>query len=267
VRLNNGFRMPMLGLGCVSTETGRETQLSVEHALSVGYRMIDTASVYENEADVGDALRNASIPRHDIFLATKVWNSDQGYDETLRAFDRSLQLLGVEYVDLYSLHWPLIRLRRESWRAVLRLVNEGRCKAAGVCNYAIRHLKELLTDARVAPVANQVEFNPFLHQRLLHEWCRQRDIQVVTHSPLARGARRKDSRVQEMAARYGKSSEQVLIRWSLQRGVAVLTRSTKPEEISSHADVFDFDLSLRDMDTLDNLNENLRVGWDPTKSP
>jgi methylglyoxal/glyoxal reductase len=259
--------MPMLGLGCIGTDTGAETRRSVEAALEAGYRMIDTASVYENEEDVGEALRNATIPRHDIFLSTKVWNSDQGYDETLRAFDRSLELLKVDYVDLYSLHWPLIRLRMESWKAVRRLVSEGRCKAAGVCNYAVRHLKELWTDGREMPVVNQVEFNPYLNQHRLYEWCRQYDIQLVTHSPLARGIRRKDRNVKEIAERYGKSSEQVLIRWALQRGVAVLTRTTDPALVVAHADVFDFDISLRDMDALDNLNENLRVGWDPTKSP
>ena len=267
VRLNNGSRMPMLGLGCVSTDTGSETQRAVEAALEAGYRMIDTASVYENESEVGHALRSMSMPRQDVFLSTKVWNSDQGYDETLRAFDRSLQLLKVDYVDLYSLHWPLIRLRMESWRAIRRLVSEGRCKAAGVCNYAIRHLKELWTEAREAPVVNQVEFNPYLNQHRLLEWCRQYNIQLVTHSPLARGIRRKDRNVREIADRYGKSPGQILIRWALQRGVGVLTRATDPTTIRDHADVFDFEISLRDTDTLDNLNENLRVGWDPTKSP
>jgi diketogulonate reductase-like aldo/keto reductase len=267
VRLNNGTRMPMLGLGCIETETGNETQHAVETAIEIGYRFIDTASVYENEADVGKALRHAAVPRQDIFLSTKVWNSDQGYSETLRAFDRSLEQLGVDYVDLYSLHWPLIRLRAESWRAIVRLVEEGRCRAAGVCNYAIRHLRELLQESDLVPVTNQVEFNPFLNQNALRDWCRHRDIQLITHSPLARGARSKDRRVAEIAGRYGKSAQQLLLRWALQRGLAVLTRVTSPEEVRAHADVFDFDISLRDMDSLDSLNENLRVGWDPTNAP
>ncbi len=267
VRLNCGARMPMFGLGCTPTERGGETVRAVGAALAAGYRLIDTASVYENEADVGRALRSTAIPRADIFLSTKVWNSDLGYDRTLAAFDRSLELLGVEYVDLYLIHWPLIRLRRESWRALGKLLEDGRCRAIGVSNFAIRHLEEIVSETGSVPAVNQVEFNPFLNQRRLHEWCRRKDILLQTHTPLSRHLRRRARHLHEMAERYGKSISQLMVRWALQKGVGVLVRTLDPAEIAEQADVFDFEISLRDIDTMDSLHANLRVGWDPTNAP
>lgn len=257
----------MFGLGCTSPGEAESTLVAVLAALEAGYRLIDTASVYENEAEVGRALRAASIPRADVFLTTKVWNSDLGYERTLAAFDHSLELLGVEYVDLYLIHWPLIRLRRESWRALQRLLDEGRCRAIGVSNFAIKHIEEITGETGVSPAVNQVEFNPFLNQRRLHEWCRRKDILLQTHTPISRQTRRRERKIDEIAGPYGKSAAQVLIRWALQKDVAVLVRSLDPVEIAAQADVFDFELSLRDVDAMDSLHENLRVGWDPTNAP
>lgn len=267
VRLNNGTRMPMFGLGCTAAGEGQDPERAVLTALQTGYRLIDTASVYENEAQVGRALRSAAIPRSDIFLATKVWNSDLGYDRTLVAFDRSLQQLEADYVDLYLIHWPLIRLRRESWRAMQKLLEDGRCKAIGVSNFAIRHLEEIIGETGVVPAVNQIEFNPFLNQRRLHEWCRRKEILVQTHTPLSKRGRRKTKKLTEIADRYGKSVPQLLVRWALQKDVGLLVRSLEPAEIVEQADVFDFEISLRDMDTMDSLHENLRIGWDPTNAP
>lgn len=267
VRLNSGARMPMFGLGCTQTERGDDTVRAVDAALASGYRLIDTASVYENEADIGRALRSASIPRADVFLTTKVWNSDLGYDRTLSAFDRSLELLNVEYIDLYLIHWPLIRLRRESWRALVKLLEDGRCRAIGVSNFAIRHLEEIISETGSVPAVNQVEFNPFLNQRRLHEWCRRKDILLQTHTPLSRHLRRRARRLREIAGQYGKSTSQLMVRWALQKGVGVLVRSLDPREITEQADVFDFEISLRDIDAMDSLHANLRVGWDPTNAP
>ncbi|MFW5716165.1 MAG: aldo/keto reductase [Spirochaetota bacterium] len=267
VRLNNGIRMPMFGLGCTRAEEEQNTEQAVLTAINAGYRLVDTASVYENEEAIGRAVRSSPVPRNDLFLATKVWNSDLGYDRTLHAFDRSAELLGVDYVDLYLIHWPLIRLRRESWRALIRLLDDQRVRAIGVCNFAVRHLEEIIGETGVVPSVNQVEFNPFLNQRRLHEWCRRKDILVQTHTPLSKRGKRRARHLREIAAQYGKETPQLLVRWALQKGVAVLVRSLDPNDIVAHANVFDFEVSLRDMDVLDSLHENLRVGWDPTNAP
>jgi diketogulonate reductase-like aldo/keto reductase len=265
--LNNGIRMPMFGLGCTHAEDDQNTEEAVLAALEAGYRLIDTASVYENENDIGRALRSSAVSRADLFLATKVWNSDLSYDRTLLAFDRSLEALRVEYLDLYLIHWPLIRLRRESWRALTRLLEDGRVRAIGVSNFAVRHIEEIIGETGVVPAVNQVEFNPFLNQRRLHEWCRRKDILLQTHTPFSKRARRRARHLDEIAAHYGKDAAQLLLRWALQKGVGVLVRSLDPQEIARQSRVFDFEISLRDMDSMDSLHENLRVGWDPTNAP
>lgn len=257
----------MYGLGCRRAESDEDTVRAVEAALTTGYRLIDTASVYENETAIGRAVAAASIPRQDLFITTKVWNSDQGYDRTRDAFERSLDALGLEYIDLYLLHWPMIRLRKEAWRALISLANTDRCRAIGVCNFTIRHLEEIIRDTGVVPVVNQVEFNPYLNQAGLLRWCNSHGIQLVTNNPIPPGNRLHDPRLREIAGHYGKTPAQVLLRWSVQKGVTVLTRATDPESIVEHADVFSFEISLRDMDVLDSFNENLRIGWDPTKAP
>ncbi len=257
----------MFGLGCRRAESNDDTTRSVEAALAAGCRLIDTASVYENEAAIGRALKASSVPRHDFFVTTKVWNSDQGYDRTITAFESSLNALSLEYVDLYLLHWPMIRLRTESWRALVHLAGIGRCRAIGVCNFTIRHLEEIIKDTDVVPAVNQVEFNPYLNQAGLLRWCSSHEIQLVTNNPIPRGSRLRDPRLLEIAGHYGKSPSQILLRWNIQKGVTVLTRATNPEQITEHADVFDFEISLKDMDSLSNFHENLRVGWDPTKAP
>ena len=257
----------MFGLGCMPTDRPLETERAVWAALENGYRLIDTASVYENEPEIGRALRSATIPRADVFLATKVWNSDLGYDRTLTAFERSLDRLSVEYVDLYLIHWPIIRLRRESWRALGKLLEDGRCRAIGVSNFAIRHVEEIIGETGAAPAVNQVEFNPFLNQRRLHEWCVRKQILLQTHTPHTRRQRRRAQKLLEIAERYGKTPSQLMIRWALQKGVAVLVRSLDPVEIAEQSKVFDFEVSLRDLDAMDSLHENLRVGWDPTNVP
>ena len=267
VRLNNGVRIPMFGLGCVQADEPGDTERAVTTALESGYRLIDTASVYENEAEVGRALQASALPREDIFVSTKVWNSDLGYESTLEAFNRSLDLLQVDYVDLYMIHWPLIRLRRESWRALIRLMEDGRCRSIGVSNFAIKHLHEIITESGVVPAVNQVEFHPFLNQRRLHEWCRRRDILMQTHTPVSRLSGRRGKALEEIAEHYRKEPSQLLVRWALQQGVGVLVRSNEPDQIRLQADVFDFEISLRDLDAMNAMHQNLRVRWDPTNAP
>lgn len=267
VRLAGGARMPMMGLGLTQGDDDSVVERAVAHALATGYRLIDTASVYENEAAIGRAIRESALPRPDIFVTTKVWNSDLGYDATLRAFDRSLELLGLDYVDMYMIHWPLIRLRRESWRALTEIALGPRCRAIGVCNFAVRHLEEIIQETGQAPMVNQIEVNPFLKQAKLVEWCRRKEILVQTHTPVSRFARRKGRVVRKVSDRYGRSVTQVLIRWALQSDVSVLVRSLDPAQIEHSAQVFDFDIALPDMDALNTINANLRVGWDPTNAP
>jgi diketogulonate reductase-like aldo/keto reductase len=236
-------------------------------ALEAGYRHIDTASLYGNEADVGQAIRRSGIPREQIFVTTKLWNSDHGTRQAVKACEQSLQRLGLEYLDLYLIHWPVHGLRLASWQALEQLYSQGRVRAIGVSNYTVRHLQELLAYARIAPLVNQVEFSPFLYQRELLDFCQQQQIQLQAYSPLTRGERLNDPRVQAIAEVYHKSPAQILIRWCLQHGVVCLPKSVHKQRILANAQVFDFELSPEHMAALDGLNEFLHTCWDPTHVP
>ena len=267
VKLNNNVQMPILGLGVYQTPPGRVTQNSVKFALKLGYRHVDTARIYGNEADVGEAVRESGILREDLFVTTKLWNSDQGYDSTLRAYEASLKRLGLDYVDLYLVHFPVPDVRKESWRAMETLFKKGRCRAIGVSNFTIRHLEELTEESDVVPSVNQVEFHPFLYQKELLDYCQGKRIQVEAYSPLARGERFKQPRILSLAKKYSKTPAQLMIRWGIQHGVVVIPKSTREERIRENSQVFDFDISDDDMMSLDSLNEDLRLNWDPTSVP
>ena len=257
--------MPVLGLG-VWQIRGKEGVRAVRHALDVGYRLIDTASMYGNEAEVGQAVRESGVPREDVFVTTKVWNDEQGYESTLRACDASLKRLGMEYLDLYLVHWPVQGERKETWRAMERILKEGKAHAVGVSNYMVRHLDEL-KDSAGAPAVNQIELHPFLQPRDAIDLCRERGIVVEAYSPLARGRRLKDSALAAVAAKHGKTPAQVMIRWGLQHGFVEIPKSSRPERIEENADVFDFMLGAEDMRALDALDEQHHVTWDPTRQP
>jgi len=263
VKLNNGVEMPIFGLGTYRARAG-EAREAVLQALKVGYRLIDTASMYGNEKDVGEALRKSGLPRKEIFITTKLWNSDHGYDKALAAFEESRKKLGLDYVDLYLIHWPVESLRNETWKAMEKLLEEGKCRAIGVSNYMIDHLTDLLAISPVMPAVNQVEFSPFLYQKDLLEFCRSNNIQLESYSPLTKGHMLDDARLSEVARKYSKSTAQILIRWTLQKDVIVIPKSSRKEKIRENADVFDFEISSEDMDRLDALHENMRVSWDPT---
>src|SRR3989442_427476 len=267
VKLNNNVQMPILGLGVYQTPPGRVTQNSVKSALELGYRHVDTARIYSNEADVGEAVRESGIPREDLFVTTKLWNSDQGYDSALRACESSLKRLGLEYLDLYLVHFPVPDVRKESWRAMETLFKKGRCRAIGVSNFTIRHLEELTEESDVIPSVNQVEFHPFLYQKELLDYCQGKRIQVEAYSPLARGERLKHSRIIFLAKKYSKTPAQLMIRWGIQHGDVVIPKSTREDRIRENSQVFDFDISDDDMMSLDSLNEDLRLNWDPTSVP
>jgi len=267
VKLNNDVRMPILGLGVYQSPPGRVTRDAVNFALRVGYRHVDTARIYGNEADVGEAVRESGVPRGDLFVTTKLWNSDQGYDSTLRACESSLKRLGLDYLDLYLVHFPVPDVRKESWRAMETLLEKGRCRAIGVSNFTIRHLEELIEESHVIPSVNQVEFHPFLYQKELLKYCQNRGIQVEAYSPLARGERLKHPRIISLATKYSKTPAQLMIRWGIQHGLVVIPKSTTEERIRENSQVFDFDISDDDMRSLDSLNEDLRLNWDPTNVP
>jgi methylglyoxal/glyoxal reductase len=265
--LNNGIEIPRLGLGVYRAARGEETRQAVRWALEAGYRHIDTARVYGNERDVGAAVRDSGLPRESLFLTTKLWNADQGYDSTLRACERSLKELGVEYVDLYLLHWPVPGRRLDSWRALEKLLRDGQCRAIGVSNFMEHHLDELIARSQVVPAINQVEQHPFLHQRSLLRACAAHGIVVEAYSPLTKGARLADPRVVAVARRQGRSTAQVLIRWCLQHDMVVIPKSTHRARIQENASVYDFTLSAEDMRELDGLNEDLYTGWDSRDVP
>jgi diketogulonate reductase-like aldo/keto reductase len=267
IALNDGAKMPALGLGVWQAGPGKEARRAVGSALEIGYRLIDTAKMYGNERDVGAAVRESGIPREEIFVTTKLWNDDHGYEAALRAFERSRRELGLEYVDLYLIHWPVTGERQETWKAFLKLRDEGRVRSIGVSNYTIRHLEELLPESPTPPAVNQVEFHPFLYQQQLLEFCRDRKIQLEAYSPLARGRRLNHPGVMAVGARYGKTAAQILIRWSLQHGLVVIPKSVRPERIQENAQVFDFELKQEDMDRLDALDARSHVAWNPDEIP
>jgi diketogulonate reductase-like aldo/keto reductase len=267
VTLNDGNQMPVLGLGVWQARSGKQTRKAVDYALKVGYRLIDTAKLYGNERDVGVAVRESGIPREEIFVTTKLWNDDHGYERALRAFERSRKELGLDYVDLYLIHWPQSNLRQESWKAFLKLREDGLVRSIGVSNYTIRHLNEVLAESPRPPAVNQVEFHPFLFQRELLEFGRSKGIQVEAYSPLVRGRRMDHPVIRAIATQIRRTPAQVLIRWSLQHGLVVIPKSVRPERIKENAAVFDFELTRQEMERLDALDERSHVDWNPDNQP
>lgn len=260
--LNNGIKMPIFGLGTYQLQPGRKTREAVLHALNAGYRLIDTAAFYQNEKDIGEAVRNSGIPREDIFITTKVWNSDHGFDAALAAFKKSLKRLGLAYLDLYLIHWPVPVLRNETWKALEVLLKTEECRCIGVSNYMIQHLKEL--QGSTIPAVNQVEFHPYLYLKDLLEFCHSHTIQVEAYSSLTKGRYLHDPALKTIASHYDKTPAQILICWGLQKGVIVIPKSSKKERIYENADVFDFTLSPKDMAVLDSFHANIHTSWDPT---
>lgn len=265
--LSNGVKMPWFGLGVFKVEEGPELVNAVQTAIRHGYRSIDTAAIYGNEEGVGQGIRQglkeAGIKREDLFVTSKVWNADLGYESTRKAFELSLKKLGLEYLDLYLIHWPVAGKYKEAWRALEQLYKEGRIKAIGVSNFQIHHLQDLMQDAEIKPMVNQVEFHPRLTQTELRAFCKEQGIQVEAWSPLMQGQLLDHPVLKEIADRHHKSIAQVILRWDLQHGVVTIPKSTKEQRIKENADIFDFELTAEDMQLIDAMNENLRVGPDP----
>ncbi|MFE4074779.1 aldo/keto reductase [Peribacillus sp. YIM B13477] len=263
ITLHNGVKMPQLGFGVFKVKNGNETVESVKKAVKVGYRAIDTAAIYENEEGVGQAIRECGVPREELFITSKVWNTEQGYDTTLKAFEDSLNRLGMEYLDLYLIHWPGKDKYLETWRALEKLYKDGKVKSIGVSNFHVHHLENLLANSEVKPVVNQIELHPLLTQVELRDYCAKHEIKVESWSPLGRGNLLEEPTINHIAKKHGKSPAQVLIRWHLQHDLVVIPKSITPSRIKENAQVFDFSLSLNEMNQIDALNKNERFGSNP----
>jgi diketogulonate reductase-like aldo/keto reductase len=248
-------------------EEGPELVNAVKVAIKHGYRSIDTAAIYENEEGVGqgirEGLKEAGISREDLFVTSKVWNADLGYESTIAAYEKSLQKLGLEYLDLYLIHWPVEGKYKEAWRALETLYKEGKVKAIGVSNFQIHHLKDLMEDAEVKPMVNQVECHPRLTQKEVQAFCKEQGIQLEAWSPLMQGELLDNEVLQAIATKHGKSVAQVILRWDLQNGIVTIPKSTKEHRIVENSTVFDFELTEEEMNQIDGLNQNHRVGPDP----
>jgi diketogulonate reductase-like aldo/keto reductase len=257
--------MPATGFGTWQITPDSAAEKAVADALQAGYRHIDTAKIYGNERGVGAALAASDIPREELFITTKLWNEDQGYESGLAAIDASLERLGLEYIDLYLVHWPISGSRGEAWRAMEAISESGKAKAVGVSNYTVRHLEELLDSSGLVPAVNQVEFHPYIYeqQKELLEFCKRKGIIVEAYSPLSRHSREVDDRIAAIAETTGKTPSQVILRWCLQHGTAPLPRSTNPDHIAENFDIFDFELSDNDMDALNCMSDGERVTSDP----
>lgn len=264
--LNNDVKMPMLGLGVYKVEDGAVTVDTVKAALEADYRLIDTAAIYQNEESVGQALREAGIPREEVFVTTKLWNEFHGFDEALQAFQDSLDRLGLEYVDLFLIHWPMPRFGKfvETYKALEQLYEEGRVRAIGVSNFEVEHLEQIIQSCSIVPAVNQVEIHPYLSQKELIAFCKRYDIQIQAWSPLMKGREAlEDDTIVEIANRHGKSPAQVILRWHLQNEVAVIPKSVTPSRIKENIEVFDFTLTKEEMAAIDALNRDERTGSDP----
>jgi diketogulonate reductase-like aldo/keto reductase len=262
-KLHNGVAMPYLGLGTYQSDNDQEVVYAVKSALEIGYRHIDTASVYKNEEGVGQGIRESEVAREDIFVVSKVWNSDQGYESTLKAFDASLKRLGLDYLDLYLIHWPVVGNYTETWRALEYLYAEKKVRAIGVSNFLKHHLEDILQNCQVVPMVNQMEFHPHVVQQDLIDFCTENTIQYESWSPFMQGKVFDLDICNELSKKYGKSVAQIILRWNLQKGIVAIPKSVHLKRIQSNSDIFDFELSKEDIAFLDGLENGQRTGPDP----
>lgn len=261
--LNNGVEMPYLGLGTWEAAEGPEVKNAIHFALDTGYRLIDTAAFYQNEKSVGEAIKENGMARDEIFVTTKLWTDQMDYDKALKAYDDSLSRLGMDYVDLYLIHWPVTGKFKNAWKALEKIYNEGRVKAIGISNFLPVHLKQLLPDVEIVPTVNQMEFHPYLIQQELLDLCAENNIRYQAWSPIMQGRVFEIPELKKIGKKYRKNQAQVVLRWDLQRGVATIPKSVNQARIEANADIFDFELSAEDMAAINALDCNHRFGYDP----
>ncbi|MEC2054846.1 aldo/keto reductase [Peribacillus psychrosaccharolyticus] len=266
VTLHNGVKMPQLGFGVFKVKNGSETVESVKKALEAGYRHIDTAAIYGNEEGVGQAIRESGIPREELFITSKVWNTEQGFEKTLQAYEDSLKRLGTEYLDLYLIHWPGTDKYIDTWKALEKLYTDSRVRAIGVSNFHVHHLENLMNHTELKPVINQIELHPRLSQLEIREYCKKHDIKVEAWGPLGQGNLINEPTINHIADKHGKTAAQVMIRWHLQNDIVVIPKSVTPSRIVENTQVFDFELSLDEMNQIDSLNLGERYGTNPDEN-
>ena len=265
--MNDGHKIPVVGLGTWKSEPGETTYKAVLDSINAGYRHIDTARAYDNESDVGRAVKDSDTGRKELFITTKLWNKHQGYDEAIEACEKSLVRLGCDYIDLYLIHWPLKGKRNDSWKALIELQQRGLCRSIGVSNFTIDNLVELEEKLGILPVANQVEFHPYYYQKELLEYCNSKNIVIEAYSPLVHAKRMDEARLVSISKEMSKTPAQILIRWAIQRGMVVLPKSVNEDRIIENFSVFDFEISDSLMKRLDDLNESFVTCWDPHNPP
>ena len=264
LKLNNNIEIPYLGLGTYNITRQKEVDQSIHSAFETGYRLIDTAAAYGNEKEIGKAIKSSSVPRKEIFITTKLDNSDHGYESTFKAFDKSLMKLDCDYIDLYLIHWP-VSGRNESWKAMEKLLETDKCRSTGVSNYMVHHLNELKENSFVLPAVNQIELNPFVFENEVLDYCHNHGIAVEAYTPITKGKRFDHPEIKRLSEKYKKTPAQIMLRWSLQHNAIVIPKSSNPERIKENADIFDFEISEEDMENLDSLDESLRSSPDPYK--
>ena len=252
--LSNGVKIPSIGFGTYKSGDDEETAKIIKNALNLGYKMIDTASFYNNEVGIGNGIKESGIDRKDIFIVTKLWNDDHGYDNTIEAFNKSLNNLQVDYIDLYLIHWPN-KLNAETWRAFEHLYETGKVKAIGVCNFKVEHLEELKKTAKIMPMVNQVEIHPFSTKNNIINYCKDNNIKVVAWSPISRGRVLSNDLMIDLSQKYKKSIVQIVLRWHMQKGVIPIPKSSNENRIKENMDIFDFEISSEDMKAIDSLDE------------
>ena len=252
--LSNGVKISSIGFGTYKSGDDEETAKIIKNALNLGYKMIDTASFYNNEVGIGNGIKESDIDRKDIFIVTKLWNDDHGYDNTIEAFNKSLNNLQVDYIDLYLIHWPN-KLNAETWRAFEHLYETGKVKAIGVCNFKVEHLEELKKTAKIMPMVNQVEIHPFSTKNNIINYCKDNNIKVVAWSPISRGRVLSNELMIDLSQKYKKSIVQIVLRWHMQKGVIPIPKSSNENRIKENIDIFDFEISSEDMKAIDSLDE------------
>ena len=267
IKLNDGMTMPLFGLGVWRLESGKETRDAVSYALGLGYKHIDTASMYNNEEDVGVAIQESSLPREKLFITTKVNSSELGYDSTLEACERSLKKLKLTYLDLFLIHKPVEGYRQNTWKALEKLKHESICRSIGVSNFSPKHLNEIFKICEFIPAVNQIEMNPFLAQKNISEFCRSKNIHITGYCPLARTEKSNDPTLVNIANECGKTWAQVMVRWGLQKQLTTIPKSANPKRIRENSDVFNFELNEKQMQRLDDLDEGFRLRPDPNQLP
>ncbi|MCQ6278521.1 aldo/keto reductase [Bacillus sp. EB600] len=261
--LHNGVEMPWVGLGVFKVKEGEEVIESVKAAIKNGYISIDTAAIYGNEKGVGRAIKESGVLREELFITTKLWIADQGYETTLKAFETSMEKLGLDYLDLYLIHWPGKDKYKETWKAFEKLYKDGRVRAIGVSNFLVHHLEDLIGSAEIKPMVNQVELHPHLTQKDLLSYCKKEGIQVEAWSPLKQGQLLNDPTLTEIAQKYNKSVAQIILRWDLQNEVVIIPKSIKEPRIIENTTIFDFELTSEDMEKIDGMNQDSRAGSHP----